>query len=398
MIIRTKKKKKTGRKIITISVFIAVITTTYLLGRLLPTGFADYYSSEIFPVVASIPQRLCSVTRVSLTEITVVALGCIGLPLLIVWIVFLVKKAMTRGIGKYLYKSFRNALAVAMVMLIIFEIFHGFNYRRTPARVMMELGTGKHTVEELCAAYEWAYEGMVKARSELTEDEMGVARMSSDFDGVAEYASATLDSFCFKYGVSSHTCFAKPKSVKLSHYWSWTYIVGTYNPFYGEANINTDYMDITSIPTTVCHELCHAKGFANETDCNLIGALACVTSDRADFRYAGYYTIFVSLLSEINKLSKKYGFTYDTHVSDKAIIPVARDIKAAADYWDAIDEEVLEIQKRLGINITEQALEANNKFLQSNGEQGGNDTYIVPENAYVDFYLKYFSAKEQPNA
>ena len=398
MIIRTKNKKKTIRKIITISVFIAVIAAAYLAGRLLPNGFADYYSSEIFPVIAAIPQRLCSITRVSLTEITVVALGCIALPLLILWIVFLVKKALTRGIGRYLYKSFRNILAVVMVMLIIFELFHGFNYRRTPARAMMGLGSGKHTVEELCAAYEWAYEGMVKARSELTENEKGVAQMSSDFDGIADYASVTLDSFCKKYGVSSNTCYAKAKSVKLSHYWSWTYIVGTYNPFYGEANVNTDYMDITSIPTTVCHELCHAKGFANETDCNLLGALACVTSDRADFRYAGYYTIFISLLSEINKLSKKYGFEYDTHVSDKSIIPVARDIKAATDYWATIDEEVLEMQKRLGINITEQALAANDKFLQSNGEKGGNDTYIVPENAYVDFYLKYYSAKDRSNA
>jgi hypothetical protein len=168
-----------------------------------------------------------------------------------------------------------------------------------------------------------------------------------------------------------------------------------YNPINGEANINTDYMDITSIPTTVCHELCHAKGFANETDCNLIGALACVTSDRDDFRYAGYYAVFISLLSEINKLSKTYGIEYDTHVGDKAIIPVARDIKASSDYWDSIDKEVLEMQKRFGINITEQALAANNKFLQSNGEKEGNDTYIVPENAYVDFYLKYYSPKEK---
>ena len=51
------------------------------------------------------------------------------------------------------------------------------------------------------------------------------------------------------------------------------------------------------------------------------------------------------------------------------------------------------MQKRFGINITEQALAANNKFLQSNGEKEGNDTYIVPENAYVDFYLKHYSPK-----
>ena len=392
------KTKKIFRKIMTVTVLIAVSAAVYLAGRFMPVSLADHYSSEVFPAVASVPQRITSLTRVSLSEITVLILGCLALPLTILWIVLLIKKALTKGVGKYLYQSLRNTLAVFMVLLILFEFLHGFNYRRTSARAMMKLGLNKHTVEELCEAYEWAYAGMLKARAELTEDENGVAVMSTGFEGVADYASQTVDSFCATYGIARYVCPARLKSVRLSHYWSWTYIVGMYNPFFGEANANTDFPDITSYPTTVCHELCHAKGFANETDCNLIGVLACVTSDRADFRYAGYYTIFISLLTEINKLEKKYGIKYDTHVSDYRIIPVARDIKASADYWKSIDAEVKEFQKRIGINITEKALEANNKFLQSNGEKGGNDTYIVPENAYVDFYLKYYSGKGGTNA
>ena len=169
--------------------------------------------------------------------------------------------------------------------------------------------------------------------------------------------------------------------------------MGTYNLFYGEANVNTDFYDATSIPTTTCHELCHAKGFANETDCNLIGAFACITSDRADFRYSGYFTIYFALLNEITKLSKQMGFHYDTHISAKEFLPIARDYLAYVNYWKSIDEEVAEVQKKFGINITEQALAANNKFLESNGEKGGNETYNVPENEYVDFYLKYIANK-----
>ena len=33
---------------------------------------------------------------------------------------------------------------------------------------------------------------------------------------------------------------ARPKSVMLSHYWSYTDIVGLYFPFFAEANVNTD--------------------------------------------------------------------------------------------------------------------------------------------------------------
>lgn len=393
MKIRSKKKKKIIRKIVTITVFILVIAGTYLLGRNLPRNVADWYSSEAFPSIAAIPQRISSLTAISLTEITTVVLGCLILPLLIFWLVMLVKKTLTRGIGRFLYKSLRNVLAFIMVCLILFEFLHGFNYRRTPARSMLGLGTKQLDLDDYFEAFEWAYQGMIKARSELEEDEKGVAKMSSDFEETSGYASYVVDSFCASYKIAKYKCPARAKSVRLSHYWSWTYIVGTYNLFYGEANVNTDFYDATSIPTTTCHELCHAKGFANETDCNLIGAFACISSERADFRYSGYFTIYFALLNEITKLSKQMGFYYDTHISAKEFLPVARDYMAYVNYWKSIDEEVAEVQKKLGINITEQALAANNKFLESNGEKGGNETYNVPENEYVDFYLKYIAHK-----
>ena len=398
MIIRSKKKKKTVSKIVTIAVFVTVIAAAYLTGRLLPRDVADKYSSEIFPLLSSVPQKISALTDFSLTEITVVVLGCLALPLFIVWLVFLIKKAMTRGVGKYLYKSARNVLVVSMVLLIIFELMHGFNYRRTSARTLMGLGQTKISFEDYCAAFEWAYDGMVKARKELSEDENGVAQLSTGFEETARYAAEVTDTFCASYGVCKYRCYTRPKSVRLSHYWSYTYIIGMYNPAYGEANINTDYIDAISTPSTICHELCHTKGFANETDCNLVGALACITSERADFRYCGYYTVFISLLGQIENLKKTKGFKYDYKVKNEEIRAVARDIQASNDYWKKIDKEVDDIQKRFGINITEQANEANNKFLQSNGEKEGTDTYNVPENVYVDFYLKYVSSGSNANA
>ena len=398
MIIRSKKKKKTVSKVVTITVFVIVIVAIYLTGRLLPRNIADAYSSEVFPLLSSFSQRISSLTSVSLTEITVVVLGSLAVPLLIVWLVFLFKKAMTKGVGKYLYQSLRNVLAIAMVVMIIFELMHGFNYRRTSARTLMGLGQTKLTFDDYCEALEWSYGEMIKARKELKEDANGVAQLLTDYEATAEYASEITDTFCASYGIAKYRCYTRPKSVRLSHYWSYTYIIGMYNPAYGEANINTDYIDAISTPSTICHELCHTKGFANETDCNLVGALACLTSERADFRYCGYYTIFISLLGQIENLKKTKGFKYDYKVKNEEIRAVARDIQASNDYWKKIDKEVDDIQKRFGINITEQANEANNKFLQSNGEKEGTDTYNVPENVYVDFYLKYVSSGSNANA
>lgn len=398
MIIRSKKKKKTAKKIVTVSVYTAVIAGVAIIGRLLPRNLADYYSSEIFPFISSLQQRLNSMTRVSLSEITVVVLICVVPPVVVLWLVLLIKKALGRGLGVFLYNSLRNILAVTMVLLIIFEMMHGINYRRTPARTVLGLDRGKITFEDYCAAFEWSYRGMVAARQELKEDDKGVAQMITDFDGLADYASRVMDTFCASYGISRYETYAVPKSVRLSHYWSYTYVIGMYNPFYGETNINTDYMDVTTTPMTLCHELLHAKGFANETDCNLVGTFACITSDRADFRYCGYLNVFVTLLKQIETLMKTKGFEYDFPMTNGDLIPFARDVQAANQYWLSIDKEVLDIQKKLGINITEKSIEANNSFLKSNGENEGVDTYNVPENEYVAFYLMFFANGGQRNA
>lgn len=398
MIIRSKKKRKTARQIVMISVLIAVIAVAAIIGRFLPQNMADYYSSEIFPLISSLPQKLNSMTRVSLSEIAVVVLICIVPPVVIVWLVLFIKKALGRGLGRFLYKSLRNILAVSMVLLIIFEMMHGINFRRTPARTMLGLGRDKISFEDYCAAFEWSFRGMEAARKELKEDDKGVAKLSTGFDEMAEYASGIIDTFCASYGISRYESNAVPKSVRLSHYWSYTYVIGMYNPFFGETNINTDYMDVTTVPMTVCHELFHAKGFANETDCNLIGTFACITSDRADFRYCGYLNIFITLLNQIEVLMRTKGFEYDFPMTNEELIPFARDVQAANEYWLSIDKEVLDIQKKLGINITEKATEVNNNFLKSNGEKEGVDSYNVPENEYVAFYLMYFANGGKRNA
>ena len=131
--------------------------------------------------------------------------------------------------------------------------------------------------------------GMIEARSHLGEDYNGVAHMDQSFENNAVYACSLLDKFSEKYDVPLTRNYVRAKPVSLSHYWSYTDSRNVRSVSLGEANINTDDMNVTEFPATVCHELCHAKGYASETDCNLLATLACCSSVRADFRYSGYY-------------------------------------------------------------------------------------------------------------
>ena len=117
--------------------------------------------------------------------------------------------------------------------------------------------------------------------------------------------------------------------------------------------------------------------------------ICCLSSTRADFRYAGYFTIFMDLLGITSEYAVAEGKILPDYFSDPAIYPVYRDINASNLYWLGIAEEVKYIEKIIGFDPDKAGSDVNNAFLEANGQEGGNETYIVPDNVYVDFYTKY---------
>ena len=393
MKILSKGKKRTALRIVAAVILPLLFIGVMFCNSFIPRSVADYYCTNIFPYVSIPAQTFNMFFQYSLTENLVVC-GTVLLVIgIIAWIVVLIRKCLSKGAGTFLYKSFRNLMIIGLVLAIIYQAMHGINYRRTRITQDLNFVTDELTFDDYCDALKWAYTGMIEARSHLGEDYNGVAHMQENFENSAMYACSLLDAFSDKYDLPLSRNYVRAKPVSLSHYWSYTHIVGVYDCFLGEANINTGYMGVNEFPITVCHELCHAKGYASETDCNIIAALACCSSTRADFRYAGYYEIFWNLYFVSESIAKKTDQVVPQYRATSEMLPVYRDANASNMYWDRIDEEVEEIRKKLGIDIAEASNNANDAFLKSNGENGV-ETYQVPDSVYVRFYLTHVKGAE----
>ena len=395
MKIKSKKKKWIVLKVILIVVLTALFVCACEINNYLPRSFADYYCTKIFPYVSLPFQCFSMFFQYSLTEGIVV---CI-FPLLaigfICWLVILIKKLLSKGALRFFYKSLRNFLICVLILAVIFQAMHGINYRRTSAIAELKLDTEEDlTFEDYCACLRWAYAGMIEARSHLGEDYNGVAHMDNSFENNAVYACSLLDKFSEKYDIPLTRNYVRAKPVSLSHYWSYTYIVGMYDPFLGEANINTDYININEFPITICHELCHSKGYASETDCNILASLACCSSTRADFRYAGYCWIFWNIYYVTAEIAEETGQIMPEYVYTTEMEAVYRDERASRLYWNQIDEEVDALKEKFNIDITETSSNVNDAFLKSNGEESGVATYEVPDSVYVRFYLTHIAGAE----
>ena len=284
-------------------------------------------------------------------------------------------------------------MIILIVGSVIFQAMHGINYKRDDIEKELKLTDKEElTFEDYCAALKWAYLGMIEARSHLGEDFNGVSHMQTSFENTALYACTLLDSFSEEYDIPLSKNYVRAKPVALSHYWSYTNIVGMYDMFLGEANINTDDMNVTEFPTTVCHELCHAKGYASETDCNLLATLACCSSSRADFRYSGFQRIFFDLYYMTEEIAAETGQVCPQYLYTPEMEAVFRDCEAYSDYWFSISDEIYDIYEWSGVDIEDTSERVNDAFLKSNGEEGVV-TYIVPDSLYVRFYLTHVAGK-----
>ena len=367
-----------------------LVTAAYFLPQILIRGAAaDLYCEKIFPVISLLPQAVSGLFIFSLTEAVAVigSLCLIGIfiTILIRGAAILIKQDLKHFLH-YLYVVLRKILVIALILALSFELMHGINYNRTGVIKRMHLYGEERPYEDYEQTLMWAYAGMVNARMRLGEDYNGVAHMSDGFGSVVYEANAGVDMISAAYDLGLSPNFIHAKGVMLSHAWRYTDIVGVYDPFLGEANINTDYIDILHFPMTVCHEIVHAKGYASETDANTIAVLSCINSKRDDFKYAGYYYIFMRLWGTVADYAEHEGVTMTDYASRPDFQPVLRDMTAYNMYCDSFNTgPVADLISRLSEDV-------NDTFLESNGQAGGTDTYTVPRDTYVEYFCRYIRA------
>ncbi len=354
------------------------------------SNVANFYCRNIFPWIAIAANTISNLFYFSLTENCIAVLAIVAIIFIIKVITYFVVEVFK---GHSLEDHIKAARKVAKFMIlavlvsIVYTLMHGINYRRTDVSTQMNM-TPYVSYQDYEDTLEWSYYQMISARSELGEDYNGVAHLQTSFEEAALDAELMVDFVSQKHDLGLSKNLVRAKAVMVSDLWSYTGILGMYGVFWGEANINTAYLDVQYLPITICHEICHAKGYAKEYDCNLIAVLACIYSPRADFRYAGYYYIFSSLLGDVKAYADATGVELYNYSADRRLAPVVRDIQASVEYDNSLQTGFIpDLIARFSEDV-------NDAFLESNGQEGGTDTYHVHTNFYVNYYCNYVRGKD----
>jgi len=360
---------------------VVLIVLLYVL-QLILTNFpsaGEAYAKGPFLVFSFLPAKISNLVPISLSEVFVVTL-VLSSPLLIAWLIIRIRRALKEKRGKKYFFNVGRAAAWALFgIYFLFMLLHGFNYTRYSLDDKLGFGQRQYTVEEIKEVYIWVINGLNESRSACEEDENGVVTypggVTAFLNDVEDLYEEAAKDFPMIKGNP-----ARPKSVMLSHYWSYTDIVGLYFPFFAEANVNTDLPLVCQF-YNACHELSHLHGYAVENDANLAALLICLNSDCPQLRYAGFREAFDLIWEDLwiafnDDMEGFAEFVQSQYLVDGYF----RDSDAIDAYWESIEPP----------QIIETISDAtNDTYLKINQQKEGVKSYNMPTSTVADYYFTY---------
>ncbi len=330
-------------------------------------GFAQWYSTHVYPVWVNMLGRMMGVFPVSVAEILLYLLGALLLFTLgrLLWKLFRKRAGKRQVLG-----WFSNLLLAAGVLFLLYVVNCGINYHRTSFSESSGIKAEEYSVSELKEVCGWLTERVNALSGSVTRDDEGIMRLTGGNKGeVRSRAVEAMQSLGETYPELSGY-YPEPKGLLAPWILSVQQLSGIYSPFTIEANYNSGMVDY-NIPFTACHELSHLKSFMQEQEANFIAFLASTSYEDPEFQYSGY------LLGWIYCMNVLHDADYDSwqEIRDTLSDGVEMDLRENNAFWARYDGAVAEV-----------ADQVNDRYLQANGQEEGVKSYDRMVDLIVSWY------------
>ena len=224
-----------------------------------------------------------------------------------------------------LFAGSLRAFIILLVVYIFFNAFWGINYNRAGIAEQLQLENKKYSSEDLKTINSLLVEKVNTCKQVLVIEKVNYPSNRQLFLKVTKVYKDAATAYPFlKY---------QPVSLKPS-IWSWVgnYMgfTGYYNPFTGEAQVNTLVPKFLQ-PFTTCHEVAHQLGYAKEMEANFVAYLAATASTDTLLHYSVYLDLFM--------YSNRNLFMTDSVAAKNYREQLITDVKADLKEWRAFNKK-----------------------------------------------------------
>ncbi len=354
--------KKTNKSTWLIVLLLVIVIKIFTANSLWVERF---YATGIYRSFSKILRTLFGWIPFSVGDILYFLAGCWIAWKIISNIVLLVKRQIS---GKTALRKFLKLLLVFAFMYIIFYLFWGINYDRKGIAYQLQLSPQPYSLPDLLDIQQILLQKVNDSKAVVIKNH----EKYPSTEELVKRAKKSYDEAAKKYPFLKY----KQVSVKSSMYGKagdYLGFTGYYNPFTGEAQINTTVPRMLQ-PYIATHEIGHQLGYAKENEANFVGYLAAVNSTDTLFHYSTYLDLFLYTNREVYYL--------DSVASRNALngltLPVKRDLQELKQF-DLDHQSVIEpmINWMYG------------NFLKLNNQPKGLHSYNAVVGMLIAYYKKY---------
>ena len=332
---------------------------------LFPQAVEQYYATGLYPYISRLQRILLGWIPFSIGDLLYA--GAVIYLLTALFRMYRVwrNKNFNRN---YLLAKLRKSVTTILIVYVLFNLLWGLNYNRLGIAQQVGISPGKYSREELAKVVE-AIIYKLNALEASAHLRMPDLKRKRTLFGEAKstYRVLSANDADFRYSFPS----VKPSLYSyLGNYLGFT---GYYNPFTGEAQVNTT-VPLYLQPFTTCHEIGHQIGYAKESEANFASFLSSRESSDPAFQYSLYFDLY--------GYARRYIYLSDTALLRKlddelhpAVKKDFRDLRAFLDRH-ANPVEVV-VDKLYG------------QYLRANQQPSGRLSYNEVIGWLVAYYRKY---------
>ncbi|MGD1084737.1 MAG: DUF3810 family protein [Verrucomicrobiota bacterium] len=236
----------------------------------------DLYSTGLYPPLAAGVKSLTRWLPVPVLDLLLVTVA-IGLPAGWIW---KIRAAETGRKWRAAGRAVLDTLTLAAALVCAFELLWGLNYQRLPLTSKLDWDSQRVTSQAVLAFARSNLENLnaeaVAAHAQpMPEPEQWRAALERSFQQVVRELGHRRDFT----GVAPRTSLVNPFLDAAS-------VDGFINPLGYEVILDSHVLPFEQ-PFLLAHEWSHLAGFADESEANFIGILACLRGDLPALRYSG---------------------------------------------------------------------------------------------------------------
>jgi hypothetical protein len=244
------------------------------------------YSTHIYPPVASLLRILTGWLPFSLGDILY---GLAFIWVLYKTVQFFCHKPTWR---KFLF-ALRNLAVKFLWVYVFFLLMWGLNYYRYGIGYQLNIIPEEYNTEDLKNTTAQLLLNLNASAKKLDSLHYTYPANKVIFkQAIDMYDNAEKEYAFFNY---KH---AAVKQMFVGTIGNYSGFLGYYNPFTGEAQVNTVVPPFV-IPFTTCHEMAHQLGYASESEASFVGYLVTKYNNVPVFNYSAYFDLFTYANAEL---------------------------------------------------------------------------------------------------